>query len=160
MTRYSATATIPGFFSRPFAFVFCFFLGIGSFYLLAPTSIAPLRTSVPPIISSTAVPEPTGTGSAFCGGPYPVFDEGFSWETDESKGKLKGKTTGLRIVSQPKAAYTDEARQNTKEGSVLLKVTFLASGNVGAIKVIRGLPDGKRDICSLSNQIRAKEGKR
>jgi TonB family protein len=53
-----------------------------------------------------------------------------------------GVTKGLSIVSKPKAMYTDQARQNNYQGSVLLRVTFLASGQIGGISAVRGGPYG------------------
>lgn len=51
-------------------------------------------------------------------------------------------TNPLRIVSKPQAKYTDEARVNNVQGKVRLKVVMLASGQVGQITVVEGLPDG------------------
>jgi TonB family protein len=42
-------------------------------------------------------------------------------------------TRPLRIISKPKPAYTDIARRKDLEGHVLLRVTFLASGEIGSI---------------------------
>lgn len=51
-------------------------------------------------------------------------------------------TTPLRIVSKKKAEYTEAARTNGTQGMVTLRVTFLASGEIGPIIVVKGLPDG------------------
>jgi len=48
----------------------------------------------------------------------------------------------LKIISKPRANYTDAARQNQIQGTVTLRVTFLASGHIGSISPISGLPDG------------------
>ncbi|MEP6900204.1 MAG: energy transducer TonB, partial [Actinomycetota bacterium] len=53
-----------------------------------------------------------------------------------------GVTEALKIISKPRANYTDLARQNVVQGKVVLKVTFLASGGIGAISVVSGLPSG------------------
>ena len=53
-----------------------------------------------------------------------------------------GVTTGVRIINKPKALYTDEARQNQIQGTVRLRVTFLASGQIGSISTISGLGGG------------------
>lgn len=53
--------------------------------------------------------------------------------------RADGKVT---FLSKPKATYTDEARANSVKGEVTLRVTLLASGTVGSITVIKGLPDG------------------
>ncbi|MCA1590295.1 MAG: energy transducer TonB [Acidobacteria bacterium] len=46
------------------------------------------------------------------------------------------------IVSKQRPGYTDAARQNNVQGSVTLRVTFLASGQVGGVSTISGLPHG------------------
>jgi TonB family protein len=48
----------------------------------------------------------------------------------------------LRILSKPRAPYTTEARENEITGVVALRITFLASGKIGSISVVRGLPNG------------------
>ncbi len=48
----------------------------------------------------------------------------------------------LRILSKPKANYTDVAKKNGIEGVVRLRVTFLASGEIGTITPIIALPFG------------------
>ncbi|NOT48092.1 MAG: energy transducer TonB [Acidobacteria bacterium] len=53
-----------------------------------------------------------------------------------------GVTSPLRIISNPRATYTEAARTNNVQGSVLVKVTLLASGQVGSVTVVRGLPHG------------------
>jgi len=42
----------------------------------------------------------------------------------------------LRIFSKPKAAYTDEARQNNIQGTVELNITFESNGTIGHIEWI------------------------
>jgi len=53
-------------------------------------------------------------------------------------------TNSLRptILYKEKAKYTEEARQNKIQGTVLLSVVFTADGRITNIKVVRGLPDG------------------
>lgn len=51
-------------------------------------------------------------------------------------------TSPLRIISKQKAQYTDAARTNNVQGTVTLRVTFLASGGIGSIVTIKGLPHG------------------
>jgi len=53
-----------------------------------------------------------------------------------------GVTQALRILSKPKANYTDAARQNAIQGTVTLRVTFNADGTIGQISVISGLTNG------------------
>jgi TonB family protein len=48
----------------------------------------------------------------------------------------------LRITSQPKPPYTTLARENDIQGFVRLRVIFLATGKIGDISPVSGLPDG------------------
>lgn len=48
----------------------------------------------------------------------------------------------MKIVSKPRANYTDAARQNQVQGTVTLRVTFLPSGQIGSISPVNGLPYG------------------
>ncbi len=52
------------------------------------------------------------------------------------------KTSVLKVLSKPCPTYTDAARQNQIEGKVRLRVTFLASGQIGHIVPINNLSDG------------------
>jgi len=52
------------------------------------------------------------------------------------------KRENVRIISKPKANYSDEARTNHVQGKVVLLVTFLADAQIGGISIISGLPDG------------------
>lgn len=46
------------------------------------------------------------------------------------------------ITFKEKARYTEIARQNRVQGTVLLRVVFSREGKVTQIRVVRGLPDG------------------
>lgn len=50
--------------------------------------------------------------------------------------------TPLKIISKPRANYTDAARQAQVQGTVILRVTFSATGSVGQISVVKGLGNG------------------
>jgi TonB family protein len=56
--------------------------------------------------------------------------------------KPVGPTEGVKILSKPRANYTDAARQNQVQGKVVLRVTFSANGSIGNISVISGLGNG------------------
>jgi len=56
----------------------------------------------------------------------------------------------LRIVLMPKAEFTAEARKNKLQGTVRLAVTFLASGKIGNIEIVTGLPDGLSDMARVA----------
>jgi periplasmic protein TonB len=58
------------------------------------------------------------------------------------KPKAPAVTEKIKILSKPKPGYTDAARTAQVQGVVRLKVTFLASGQVGGVSVISGLPNG------------------
>lgn len=51
-------------------------------------------------------------------------------------------TSGLKILSKRKPAYTDLAREYNVQGTVLLRVTFLANGKIGSVSVVEKLPFG------------------
>lgn len=53
-----------------------------------------------------------------------------------------GETKGLRVLNRPSPPYTDVAKNNNEEGYVTLRVTFLASGEIGTISVVSGLSYG------------------
>ena len=48
----------------------------------------------------------------------------------------------LQILSKPRANYTDAARTNQTQGTVTLRVTFLANGEIGNVGIVNYLPDG------------------
>lgn len=54
----------------------------------------------------------------------------------------KGEAQSIKLVLKPYARYTDAARQNNLQGTVRLRVTFLASGGIGSITPVSALPYG------------------
>jgi TonB family protein len=83
----------------------------------------------------------SGTGSGRDGGPPPPT--------------APRVTSPLKILSKPKATYTDAARTNGVQGSVRLKVTLLASGSVGSIVPVTRLPHGLTEqAIAAARQIR------
>lgn len=70
----------------------------------------------------------TGGGDDNDGGPPPMVP--------------RGVTQGLKILSKPRPGYTDAARTANVQGTVILRVTFLASGQIGSVSVVKGLPNG------------------
>jgi len=80
--------------------------------------------------------QPAGTGSSGAS----VRPDGYHELAREERARPG--TNKVNILSKPQALYTDEARANETAGSVKLKVTLLASGQVGAITVVDRLPDG------------------
>jgi len=49
---------------------------------------------------------------------------------------------GLVILSKPRPGYTDEARLHNVQGTVILRIVFLANGGIGPISVVKELPFG------------------
>ncbi len=51
-------------------------------------------------------------------------------------------TVKIKFIVKPKAGYTDVARQESIQGTVQLRITFLASGGIGDISPLTTLPYG------------------
>lgn len=51
-------------------------------------------------------------------------------------------TVARQIIAKPRAEYTDAARQNNVTGTVIVKVTFLANGQIGSVVPVNSLPYG------------------
>jgi len=80
----------------------------------------------------------SGNGSGNGGGS----GDGIRGIEDEPPPRKAGVTKGLAIISKPKPGYTDAARTSNTQGTVVLKVVFLSSGQVGSVSVVKGLPNG------------------
>ncbi len=90
------------------------------------------------------------------GRPYTCKNKFRGSSTGSSRGFGSGSGTGsgigtgtsstdngsLRILHKPRPQYTDEARSNGTEGTVVLRVTFLASGQIGSVQPVKELGDG------------------
>ena len=69
--------------------------------------------------------------------------------------KPVGPTEAIKILSKPQPRYTDAARQNSVQGTVTLKVTFTANGQIGSIAPVNGLPYGLTEqAIAAARQIR------
>jgi TonB family protein len=62
-------------------------------------------------------------------------------EAESHKPQCPG-TRALKILAKPRPNYTDLARQNNIRGNVTLRITFLASGQIGSISPVSGLAYG------------------
>lgn len=58
--------------------------------------------------------------------------------------------TPVKIISKPRARYTDAARQNMTQGVVKLAIEFGADNKIKAIVPIQTLPDGLTQECIAS----------
>ena len=63
-------------------------------------------------------------------------------ETTAPEKKFDSRISSLFISSKPRAIYTEEARANSVQGKVVLRVTFSANGEIGAVVRVTELPDG------------------
>ncbi len=71
---------------------------------------------------------------------------------------------GVKIVSKPRAAYTDEARSSLTQGTIKLAVEFGADGSIKAIFPFQTLPYGLTENCvesakNIKFEPATKEGK-
>jgi TonB family protein len=127
---------IRSFLKRAVPFFIALLLGVAASWFLK-------GNYVPDVNSVPAVKEP--------GRVYPPVDSpgsGSSGPTD--RGKISEETAkpgcpgtcNVKILSKPRPSYTEEARQNNIQGDVVLRLTFLASGRIGSISPVSGLPYG------------------
>jgi protein TonB len=68
------------------------------------------------------------------------------------------------ITAKPKPSYTREARRNSVQGFVTLKVLLSASGKIARIRIAKGLPSGLtenaiRAACKMEFKPAIKDGK-
>ena len=57
---------------------------------------------------------------------------------------------GLKILSKPQASFTDLACQEGFSGTVILRVMFLGSGQIGSIATVKGAPYGLTEQAILA----------
>ena len=112
-----------------------------------------------PILASWGDPNPrysglstgTGSGGGMGSGPAPGTGQGSGQGSgrgtgsvikDDPSPEIEPLNAPLRFLYKPKAIYTEVARSNGVQGTVRLKVTFLASGQIGTIVPLTSLPDG------------------
>lgn len=85
----------------------------------------------------------SGSGSGYGGGNGNGIGDGSGDGTGGGAPPPVARVTQpLKILAKQKAQYTDQARVNNVQGTVTLRVTFLASGGIGSISTIKGLPYG------------------
>ena len=147
------------------AFVIALGLGIGiselTNWLANPTITEPVTVKPAKIERPEAIPEPVqkahlqesgcvngsgaGSGDGIATGSGSGYGSGSGTSTlwsDSPPPASPQVISPLKILYKKKARYTEEAQTNDVEGTVTLRVTFLASGDIGAITKIRCLPYG------------------
>lgn len=107
-------------------------------------------------VASAGIPGATGTAN---GGYGRVASAGIPVTTAAApvmqRVAVAPATTNLEVISKPAVQYTSEARQLKVQGDVILRVTFLASGQVQVQGVVRGLGHGlDEEARRVAQQIR------
>lgn len=74
-----------------------------------------------------------GTGDGVGGDPPPVV---------KKPEPVAVVSEPLKILSQPRPGYTEEARKNNVQGTVRVRVTFSASGQIAGVSAVSSLPYG------------------
>ncbi len=102
-----------------------------------------------------------GMGGPGSGGYGPGGPGGGGRPDDDAPEMPKGPTVGVKLLSQPKPPYTEEARKNQINGTVVLKVTFNANGTIGSITPVRSLGYGLTEqAIAAARNIRFEPAKR
>lgn len=97
----------------------------------------------------------SGTGSGYGGGRGDGNGDGDGPGGGGPPPAVARVTTPYRIISTPKAMYTDEARTKGIQGSVILKITLLANGSIGNITPVKTLGYGLTEkAIAAARQIR------
>lgn len=108
-------------------------------------------------VASAGIPGATGTGNAYSGGKVgragiPAMQQAATVAPTQN---ATPHSTNLEVLSKPPVQYTAEARQLRVQGDVVLRVTFLASGQVRVQGVVHGLGHGlDEEARKVAQQIR------
>jgi len=107
-------------------------------------------------VASAGIPGSTGTGTQGPSGK--VASAGIPAQTQVAvtpKVVEQVRSTDLEVLSKPPVQYTSEARQLRVQGDVVLRVTFLATGQVVVQNVVHGLGHGlDEEARRVAQQIR------
>lgn len=121
--------------------------------LAKPRAVIKLRNSESSLIVGAGSGQGSGQGS---GGGSAKASNGINSDTPVSiPAPSPNHTSPLKIISKPRANYTDLARLYNISGTVTLRVIFLANGTIGAVSMISKLPFGlTNNAISAVRQIR------
>lgn len=92
--------------------------------------------------SGAGVGSGNGSGDKLGSGQGRGYGSGIGTGTGSQPPVDNSPPTPMRIISKPRPTYTEVARKNNIQGTVTLRITFLASGLIGNISVVEGLPSG------------------
>lgn len=84
------------------------------------------------------------------GSPVTLGDKGVVSSIGATSNLLARTTSPLTLYWRPRTYYTERARREKVEGSVLLRVAFRANGSIGPIRVEKQLPHGLTEIAVAS----------
>ena len=84
-------------------------------------------------------------------------------ETDAAEQTVKKVDAQAMITSRPAPSYTKEARRNSIQGFVILKLLLTANSKMSRVKVLKGLPAGLtenaiRAACKIKFKPAIKDG--
>ncbi|HET6168732.1 MAG TPA: energy transducer TonB, partial [Terracidiphilus sp.] len=108
-------------------------------------------------VASAGIPGGTGTANVYGGGKVasagiPVVQKA---AVATPAANAVARSTNLEVLSKPPVQYTAEARQLRVQGEVVLRVTFMASGQVIVQGVVHGLGHGlDEEARRVAQQIR------
>ncbi len=109
-------------------------------------------------VATAGIPGATGTGTGTPGTYGKVASAGIPAPTQAAvvpRVVERQVSTDLEVLSKPPVEYTSEARQFRVEGDVVLRVTFLATGQVVVHSIVHGLGHGLDEEASrVAQQIR------
>jgi TonB family protein len=109
-------------------------------------------------VASAGIPGSTGTGTSTPGNYGKVASVGIPAQTQVAVTPQvveQVTSTDLEVLSKPPVQYTSEARQLRVQGDVVLRVTFLANGQVVVQNVVHGLGHGlDEEARRVAQQIR------
>jgi TonB family protein len=152
----------------------CFILGIGSVAVSQSGRKPTVVTSPPPVEEPTPVPQTKPSApppvTAERNEEYSCTDDGtlarVIEQRDSGEQVFTSKTVDIKahISSRPRPAYTREARRAGIQGYVTVKAILRSNGEVGTIRVVRGLPGGLtenaiRAACKIKFKPAIKGGK-
>jgi hypothetical protein len=98
--------------------------------------------ATPPAVQTGGTTPAKGTGSGQEEGIWPAHRESVAGGTRPSTTAPADTAQNVRILSKPRAAYTDLARTYYISGTVAIRIAFRDNGEIGAVTPITRLPFG------------------
>ncbi len=121
---------------RALPFVLAAFSGAFVYYMFAPIGVPAVPTS------ASGSGYGSGGGTGICRGYGSGQGDGSGRGSGSGTFAPKSGSNKVTIIAKPAATYTQVARENNIQGTVRLKVTLLASGEVGSITPVTRLGYG------------------